>query len=100
MSPLERHSIAETFNPSSDHEQWMAFIVLNHLYPSLTYLSWDGYNCHGLADHSLGVIWQGQTVKNTKTNSQVFTVPEFTTLNKTDIVHVWTQAIRKVTRLA
>jgi hypothetical protein len=97
MTPLERHTIDEAFNPSADTEQWLAFIILNHLNPNLTYLSWDGYHCHGLADHSVGIMWQDNWMKDTKTNLRL-PAPDFTMQNKTTIVNLWTQLIQEITK--
>lgn len=52
MSNLATHLIQQTLFPDADKPQWLAYVILNEKYPSLTYLSMDGYHCHGIADYS------------------------------------------------
>lgn len=62
LTQLERHIIEQALFPSEDCHQWLAYLILKQKYSQLTYLSFDGYSCDGLADHSKNILWQGYNI--------------------------------------
>lgn len=52
MKNLLKHFVEQSVIPDGDSQQWLAYVLLQTKYPKLTYLSFDGYHCHGIADYS------------------------------------------------
>ena len=95
MSNLETHLIRQTLFPDQDKPQWLAFLILNKRYPKLTYLSMDGYHCHGIADYSEGKMfyWQDRYQGGILnwTNKSLFKVisKDFCDMTTEEIVNIW-----------
>jgi len=97
MSDLAYHFVEQSLFPSDDKPQWLAFLVLNKLYPNLTYLSMDGYHCHGIADYSEGKMfyWQDRYeggILNWTDKTLIMSPPkDFCDMRTEEIVNVWTE---------
>ena len=97
MSNLETHLIRQTLFPDQDKPQWLAFLILNKRYPKLTYLSMDGYHCHGIADYSEGKMfyWQDRYEGGILnwTDKTLIMSPEkdFCDMTTEDIDNIWTE---------
>ena len=97
MKTLVKHFIEQTVYPDKDSQQWLAFLVLKEKYPNLTYLSYDGYHCHGLADYSVNFNWQGSRIvvwdnsytwrEHMETAKQL--EKDFEEYSSTGIVNIW-----------
>lgn len=97
MSNLETHVMQQALFPEQDKPQWMAYLILHELYPNLTYLSMDGYHCHGIADYSDGKMfyWQDRYmggILNWSDKTLITTPPkDFCDMTTEEIVNVWTE---------
>jgi hypothetical protein len=95
MNNLNIHLIEQTLFPDDDKPQWMAYLILNARYPNLTYLSMDGYHCHGIADYSENKMfyWQGYCqdgVLNWRDKSLISSPPkDFCDMSTEEIISVW-----------
>lgn len=95
MDNLSIHVIQQALFPDIDKPQWMAYLILNQLYPKLTYLSMDGYHCHGIADYSEGKMfyWQDRYKGGILnwTDKTLINVPlkDFCDMTTEEIVNVW-----------
>lgn len=96
MSNLIKHIIQQFTLPDIDKEQWLAYMILYRRYPNLTYLSMDGYHCHGIADYSEGKMfyWQGYTYKGgilNWTDKTLITSPtkDFCDMTTEEIITEW-----------
>lgn len=74
----------------------MAYMILYQMYPKLTYLSMDGYHCHGIADYSEGKMfywqdcYQGGILNWTDKTLIVPLEKDFCDMTTEEIVNVWT----------
>lgn len=97
MSNLEIHVMQQALFPDIDKPQWLAYLILYQLYPKLTYLSMDGYHCHGIADYSEGKMfyWQdrymGGILNWTDKSLIVPLERDFCDMTTEEIVNVWTE---------
>lgn len=97
MSNLEIHVMQQALLPDIDKPQWMAYLILYQLYPKLTYLSMDGYHCHGIADYSEGKMfyWQDRYkggIINWTDKTLIMSPPkDFCDMTTEEIVNVWTK---------
>lgn len=96
MSNLEIHVMQQALLPDVDKPQWMAYMILYQLYPKLTYLSMDGYHCHGIADYSEGKMfyWQDRYeggILNWADKSLIVPIEkDFCDMTTEEIVSIWT----------
>lgn len=97
MSNLEIHVMQQALLPDIDKHQWVAYMILYQLYPKLTYLSMDGYHCHGIADYSEGKMfywqdrYQGGILDWTDKALIVPLEKDFCDMTTEEIVNVWTE---------
>lgn len=99
MSPLEYHTIAEAIEPSADTEAWAAYIILSHLNPNMTYLSYDGYHCHGIADHVMGIQWQSNWIMDKRADTKLTLSVHFEDLTTHQIVTQWNDFYSQMQRM-
>jgi hypothetical protein len=92
MSTLIYHFIYQSVLPEGDKEQWLAYLILKEKYPTLTYLSYDGYSCHGLADYSKNIYWQEEDIIDWKTKKTLARPHKhFVEHTTSEICAVWMQ---------
>ena len=95
MNKLATHLIRQTLFPDQDKPQWMAFLILNKKYPKLTYLSMDGYHCHGIADYSEGKMFYWQNcykggILNWADKTLIMSLTKnFCDMTTEEIVNIW-----------
>jgi len=93
MRNLATHLIRQTLFPDKDKPQWMAYLILNQKYPKLTYLSMDGYHCHGIADYSEDKMfyWQDRgNILNWVDKTPIVAPPkDFCDMTTEEIVNIW-----------
>lgn len=95
MSNLAVHTIQQALYPDVDKPRWMAYLILYERYPKLTYLSMDGYHCHGIADYSEGKMfywqdrYQGGILDWTDKTLIVPLERDFCDMTTEEIVNVW-----------
>ena len=96
MNNLAIHVMQQSLLPDIDKPQWMAYMILYQMYPKLTYLSMDGYHCHGIADYSEGKMfyWQDRYMGGILNwTDKTLIVPlekYFCDMTTEEIVNVWT----------
>ena len=89
-SLLEQHVLEQTLFPSEDSEQWLAFVCLKEIYPSLTYWSYDGYYCHALADYSVNLVWLKDEIIDWSTKEVLHKTDKmFWDSSRAEICKVW-----------
>lgn len=97
MSNLTYHFVHQMLLPEQDAQQWMAYVLLQKLYPNLTCLSMDGYHCHGIADYSEGKMfyWQDRYqggILNWTDKTLIMSPPkDFCEMSTEEIINVWTE---------
>lgn len=90
MKTIIHHLIEQTLRPDQDKDQFLAYLILNEIYPSLTYLSYDGFYCHGLADYSKNLVWQDKKIIDHSTKEIILnTETYFTKCTTNDICNIW-----------
>lgn len=95
MTNLATHFVQQSLFPEPDKPQWLAYLVLNQRYPNLTYLSMDGYHCHGIADYSEGkmLYWQDSYkggIVNWVDKTLIYVpVKDFCEMSTEEIIYTW-----------
>lgn len=90
MSNLKVHVIDQALFPEQDKEQWLAYLILLERYPNLTYLSFNGYHCHGIADYNKGITWQDKLIKDHVSKEVIaVTSAAFMDMTTEEIVKSW-----------
>lgn len=92
---LEGHLINEAYSPSTDHEAWVAYLVLSQRYPKLTYWSFDGYHVHALADYTKDLVWRDNKVIKWSTREELETIQNFYDSPTSYITNTWVQIVKK-----
>lgn len=81
--------IQQMLYPSMDKEQWLAFLTLKERYEHLTYMSYDGYSCDGLADYTKNIVWVKDEIIDWTTKDVIEQVKVFWECSSTEICSVW-----------
>lgn len=99
MTLFERHILEQALFPSEDCHQWMAFLVLKQKYPHLTYLSYNGYSCDGLADYSKNIYWQDNKILDWADKSVIMTTDrKFWEYGTNEICTLWMKVNGETTK--
>lgn len=88
-----KHMANEAVTPSLDFDAWWAYLTLSLTNPNITYLSYDGYHVHGLADYKQGVVWQGNRIICWETKEVILDTGDFQEVNTPYIIKTWNNAI-------
>lgn len=99
MSNLVKHILQQAIFPDQDCHQWMAFLVLREKYKDLTYLSYDGYSCDGLADYSKNLLWQDNRILDWTDKSVILqTDKKFWEYSTNEICNIWMKVNGETTK--
>lgn len=93
IEQIGTHCLQENQYPSSDKEQWMAYLCLNHLFPTTKYWSMDGYHVHALVDYEHNILWEEDKITTTDRQEVIQGVNYFHYCSTEEIVKVWKQTI-------
>lgn len=93
IEQLGNHYLNEVQYPSTDTEQWMAYLCLNHLFPSTTYWSMDGYHVHALVDYEKNILWEGDKIMTTDRGEILRGARCFHHCTTRDIVAEWKKTV-------
>ena len=95
---LGRHYFDEVLHPSLDSKVWLAYLVLNKVYPSLGYWSYDGYHVDALVDYERNLLWEDNLITSTDRKIIFAEVPYLSCITTTEIVKVWEIVVKKQLR--
>ena len=96
---FKKHLIEQTITPDIDSEAFLAYLVLNSIRSSTSYLSYDGYHTHGLADYVAGIYWQSTKIVDNFTKETLHETKDFNELSRKDIVKIWLSVLGYTSKL-
>ncbi len=91
---LGEHYFDEVLNPSLDSKVWLAYLVLNRIYHSLGYWSYDGYHVDALVDYERNLLWEDELITSTDRKVVHAEVPSLHEITTVQIVKVWRSVLQ------
>lgn len=93
IEQIGEHYLSEVQQPSTDSEQWLAWLCLNNLYPTTSYWSMDGYHVDALVDYGKNILWERDRITTTDRAELLFGVKNFYHCTSGEIVRQWKKVI-------
>ena len=93
---LGEHYFNEVLHPSLDSKVWLAYLVLNRIYPSLGYWSYDGYHVDALVDYENNLLWEDNLIKSTDRKILFAEVPYLHEITTVQIVDAWRSVLQSL----
>lgn len=92
ICPIGYHLVANSLFTEDDSEQFLAFIVLKHFYPNMTYWSQDGYTVSAFADYTKDLVWRDSELIEWSTKNVLNPMPDFHSVGRAEAVQIWVNA--------
>lgn len=93
---LGEHYFNEVINPSLDSKVWLAYLVLNRVYPSLGYWSYDGYHVDALVDYERTLLWEDTFITSPDRKILFAEVPYLHEITTVQIVEIWRSVLQSL----
>ena len=93
---LGEHYFNEVLRPSLDSKVWLAYLVLNRIYPSLGYWSYDGYHVDALVDYERNLLWEDNLIKSKDRKVVYAEVPYLHEITTVQIVDAWRSVLQSL----